>query len=190
MTQHPTRSICWLPTWNKTRKGLGLEHLILHDSSADSVVLAFDERGDPFRLVYRLVWNQEWQLRSAHFTLVTSLQTRTLSVETVGSGRWRHSGGRVITELDQCLDIDVWPTPFTNTFPIRRQPLAVGERREFRVAWVNAPAMTIEPQMQAYTRLEDRLYLFENLDGSGFKAELPVDGRGVVLDYPKLFQRI
>jgi len=26
---------------------------------------------------------------------------------------------------------------------------------------------------QAYTRLSDRLYLFENLDDSGFRAELP-----------------
>ena len=39
-------------------------------------------------------------------------------------------------------------------------------------------------------RLGERLYLFENLDGSGFSAELPVDEDGLVLDYPDLFRRV
>jgi uncharacterized protein len=34
------------------------------------------------------------------------------------------------------------------------------------------------------------LYLFENLDGSDFKAELPVDEDGIVIDYPELFLRV
>jgi hypothetical protein len=50
--------------------------------------------------------------------------------------------------------------------------------------------LTVKPQAQAYTRVRDRLYLFENLDGSGFTAELPVDKDGLVLDYPELFRRV
>jgi hypothetical protein len=38
--------------------------------------------------------------------------------------------------------------------------------------------------------MADRLYLFENLDGSGFRAELPVDEDCIVLDYPDLFRRV
>ena len=45
-------------------------------------------------------------------------------------------------------------------------------------------------QPQAYTRLAERLYLFENLDGSGFRAQLSVDEEGIVLDYPDLFRRV
>jgi uncharacterized protein len=33
-------------------------------------------------------------------------------------------------------------------------------------------------------------HLFENLDGSGFRAELPVDEDGIVLDYADLFRRM
>ena len=58
------------------------------------------------------------------------------------------------------------------------------------MAWVSAPDLTVRPQPQAYTRLADRLYLFENLDGSGFTARLPVDEDGIVLDYPGLFRRV
>jgi hypothetical protein len=107
-----------------------------------------------------------------------------------GQGHWRDADARALPELDGCIDIDIWPTPFTNTFPIRRQPLAIGERREFVMAWVSAPELTVRPMRQGYTRLADRLYLYQNLDGSGFRAELSVDDDGVVLDYQGLFRRV
>ena len=184
------RTICWTPIWNKCREGVGLEHLLLTDHVADSVVLAFDEEHGPFRLTYRLAWNESWQLRDAELVLNTERSTRSLTLQADGLGHWRYGDGRDIHELHGCLDIDIWPTPFTNSFPIRREPMAVGERRQFRMAWVYAPDLTIRPQPQAYTRLADRLYLFENLDGSGYSAELRVDEDGIVLDYPDLFRRV
>jgi len=180
------RTICWTPTWNKEREGVGLEHMLL----TDSVVLAFDQERGPFRLAYRLAWDESWRLRDAGLIVSTERSTRSLSLQTDGQGHWRHGDGRVVDELDGCMDIDIWPTPFTNSFPIRREPMAVGERRQFRMTWVFAPDLTVCPQPQAYTRLAERLYLFENLDGSGFRAELRVDEDGIVLDYPGLFRRI
>lgn len=77
-----------------------------------------------------------------------------------------------------------------DTFPMRRAALAVGQRREFLMAWVLAPELTVQAQPQAYTRIGDRQFLFENLDGSGFRAGLRVDDDGFVVDYPGLFRRI
>lgn len=190
MTSGRRRSICWTPIWNKDRDGAGLEHLLLAERVADSVVLAFDEDRGPFRLTYRLTWDESWRLRDAELVVATERSTRSLSLQTDGQGHWRHGDGRTIDELDGCVDVDIWPTPFTNSFPIRREPMAVGERRQFRMAWIFAPDLTVQPQPQAYTRLADRLYLFENLDGSGFRVELPVDEDGIVLDYPDLFRRV
>ena len=48
------RTICWAPTWNKGREGVGPEHLLLDQRAAGSVVLALDEGRGPFRLTYRL----------------------------------------------------------------------------------------------------------------------------------------
>ena len=186
----PSRTICWTPTWNKNQEGVGLEHLLLAEHVADSVVLAFDEDSGPFRLTYRLNWDASWQLRDAELSVAAECLSRSLSLQTDGQGHWRHRDGEAIDDLDGCLDIDIWPTPFTNSFPIRREPMAVGERRQFRVAWIFAPDLMVHMQSQAYTRLGDRLYLFENLDGSGFRAELAVDEDGIVLDYPELFRRV
>jgi hypothetical protein len=190
MANPPCRTICWVPIWDKEREGLGLEHLLLTERTADSVVLAFDKEHRPFRLTYRLTWDESWRLRDAELVVATERSTRTLSLRTDGQGHWRYGDGRSINELDGCADIDIWPTPFTNSFPIRRKTMAVGERRQFRMAWIFAPNLTLQPQSQAYTRLADRLYLFENLDGSGFRAELPLDEDGIVLDYPSLFRRV
>lgn len=190
MASAARRTICWTPLWNPDRVGVGLEHLLLGDGEVDSVILAFDEKQGPFRFSYRLTWDASWRLRDADLLVVTERYTRSLSLQTDGQGRWRSAGGETIAELEGCLDIDIWPTPFTNTFPMRRERMAIGERREFRVAWVFAPILSVQPQPQAYTRLGNRLYLFESLDGSGFRAELPVDEDSIVLDYPELFRRV
>ena len=69
--------------------------------------------------------------------------------------------------------------------------MTVGERREFRMAWIFGPDLR-KPSLnrRPTRRLGERLYLFQNLDGSGFSAHPPVDEDGIVLDYPALFQRV
>ena len=43
MPMSQSRALCWTPTWNTAHEGVGLEHLLLDDRTADSVVLAVDE---------------------------------------------------------------------------------------------------------------------------------------------------
>lgn len=176
--------------WGRNHEGTGLEHLLLQARAADSIVLAFDEHGRPFRLAYRLAWDESWRLRDAALVVTTDHAERSLHLATDGEGHWRDAEGRAVPALDACVDIDIWPTPFTNTFPIRRQPLAVGEQREFLMAWVSAPELTVRPMRQGYTRLANRLYRYDNLEGSGFRAELIVDEDGVVVDYQGVFRRV
>ena len=184
------RTICWTPTWNKDREGIGLEHLILEERVADSIVLALDDEHGPFRLTYRLTWDESWCVRQAVLSVVTETSTRSIRLETDGQGRWQDGDGRARDDLEGCLDVDIWPTPFTNSFPMGREAMAVGDRRQFRMAWIFGPDLTVRPQPQAYTRLAERLYRFESLDGSGFTAERPVDDDRIVLDYPALFRRV
>jgi len=169
---------------------VSIEHLLLGEREADSVVVAYDEEHGPFRLAYHLALDDSWQLREAKLAVTTEGPARSLALQRDGQGRWRDGDGRAVAELEGCKDIDIWPTPFTNSFPIRRQPMAVGERREFLMACIFGLDLTVHAQPQAYTRLADSLYLFENLDGSSFQAELPVDDAGIVVDYPKLFRRV
>lgn len=125
-----------------------------------------------------------------HLTLTVAGVARALHLGTDGDGSWHREDGERLDELHGCLDVDIWPTPFTNTFPLRRERLAVGVRRELTVAWIDGTALTVTARRQAYTRLAERLYRFEALDAGGFTVDLPVDEDGVVLDYPGLFRRV
>jgi uncharacterized protein len=154
------------------------------------VVLAFDDLHGPFRLAYRLSWNEAWQIREADLDVTAERFSRSLRLRADGQGHWHGGDGAVLAELDGCMDVDIWPTPLTNSFPIHRAPIAVGERRQFDVAWILAPDLTVQRQAQAYTRLTNRLYIFESLDGSSFRAELFVDKDGIVEAYPALFHRV
>lgn len=185
----PHRSVCWRPLWNQARPGLGLEHLLLAPCSAASLLLGFGEDGRPFTLRYRLGWDEGFNLRTADLSVESEAGHRVLQLRTDGAGQWSEGPHTPRRDLQGCRDIDIWPTPFTNSFPFWRAPLAIGERREFRVAWVSAPDLSVEPQLQAYTRTAARQYLFENC-GSGFRARLTVDAGGLVTDYPGYFERV
>jgi hypothetical protein len=61
------------------------------------------------------------------------------------------------------------------------------------VVYLSVPELTFYPAQQRYTCLEKSptsgLYRYESLD-SDFRADLPVDDDGLVLDYPGLFRRV
>lgn len=186
----PVRTVCWFPIWNEHRKNIGLEHLVLTKGAANSVILGIDEDDFPFRLDYNLRWAPSGCLLQADLSLEKSRQKRSLSLHADGMGNWKYANGQLIPELDGCIDIDIWPTPFTNSFPLWRSPMSIGQKKKFRMAFINGCTLAIEAKSQAYSRLGERLYLFESLDGSQFRAELPLDKDGLVIDYPDLFQRI
>jgi len=113
-------------------------------------------------------------------------------------GRWLLSGRewsrdgvaqREQPDLADCVDVDLGISPSTNTLPIRRLNLAVGESRELTAAWVRFPELTVEPLAQRYTRLAERRYRYESIV-SGFTAELEVDDLGLVINYEGIWRRV
>ena len=157
---------------------------------ASAVILSVFE-GEPFELRYELVCDGSWRLRRALLLVTQAGAKRTLELLTDGAGAWLRGDGRAIAELEGCLDIDISVTPYTNTLPIRRLNLALGQRHEISVAYVDVPTLEVSPAHQWYTRLADvgevAYYLFQS--ESGFHAVLRVNGDGLVVDYPGLFAR-
>ena len=91
------------------------------------------------------------------------------------------------------MDIDIYPSPFTNTLPMRRLADAViGQPVVIEVAWVALPELTIQATRQEYTLLErgadGTRWRFRAID-SDFTAELAADRDGLVLDYPGIARR-
>lgn len=182
-------TICWRSIWNTQYPETGLEYAVLDALHAESVILCVAEDGMPAKISYRLTWNQSWELISADIQTEQENAFSTLDLRTDGKGCWRTADGKRLHDVDGCIDIDIWPTPFTNSFPLRRCPLKVGKRKEFRMAWVNALTMSLTSLPQAYTRLSENTFLYESLD-DGFKAVLEVDDDLLVTEYEGMFRRI
>ncbi len=93
--------------------------------------------------------------------------------------------------LDGCTEVDIMITPFTNTLPIRRLNLNLGESREISVAYIGLPGLKLSHMQQRYTCLSHDenggTYRYESLK-SGFTAELRVDTDSLVVDYPNIFE--
>jgi hypothetical protein len=92
------------------------------------------------------------------------------------------------------VDIDIYPSPVTNSLPIRRlAEMQAGRPVALDVAWVVLPELTIQVARQEYTLLErgadGSRWRFRGLD-SDFTAELPADRDGLVLDYPGIARRV
>lgn len=105
------------------------------------------------------------------------------------NGRWYQNGSEVGT-VRGAIDIDLGWSPSTNTLPIRRLGLNVGQSSgEFTAAWVRFPDLVLEPLLQEYSRVQDRLYQYSS-SGGAFKAMLLVDEHGLVRDYEGIWRRL
>jgi hypothetical protein len=89
--------------------------------------------------------------------------------------------------LEDCVDVDLSFTPATNTLPIRRLGLGVGEEQEIAVAWLVWPELRFERAVQRYARLGEDRYRYAQDD---FEAELTVDEDGLVLEYEGLWKAV
>lgn len=181
---------CWTPLWNPRYPGVGMEHLALSAHAAESDILGIDEDGAPFRMRYQLAWNERWELMTAQLFAYQNGVSRSLSLRADGHGHWTDREGLPMPALEGCIDIGIWPTPFTLPMPVRRSPLSIGERRRYSVAWVHGPALTCRKRRMDYGRSDDDRFRFESLDGTHHDADFQVDEAGLVIDCTRLFKRV
>lgn len=134
--------------------------------------------GEPWRISYAIDLDAEGRTRAV---AVEADGAAPVSVALVadGAGRWLRDGHVVIDSPD-ALDVDLGFSPSTNTLPIRRLGVAVGESAEIAVAWVLFPSFEVEYGGQIYTRLGERRWRYQS---TGFDAELTVDEDGLVESY-------
>jgi len=104
-------------------------------------------------------------------------------------GHWSLPNGKVLKEFEDCEDIDIRMTPFTNTLSIRRLQLPVGEPNTMPVLYFHLPEPKISSVLQRYTNMGDGIYKYENLT-SDFTSFIEVDESGYVIDYPGIWQRV
>jgi hypothetical protein len=149
--------------------------------------LTAEEEGLSARLRYTIDCDAEWRTRSALIEGDTSDGPIRFALAADGEGRWTRDD-TPLPELAGALDVDLGFTPATNTLPIRRLALAVGETQPVRSAWLRFPELRLEPLEQTYTREAAGIYRYRaDVDGELFTAQLDTDAFGRVLRYEGLW---
>lgn len=140
----------------------------------------------PCRLEYDIRCGHDWLTESA--TVSGHVGAADVDIEMLrnAAGEWALNGSK-LWELTGCDDIDLNFSPSTNTLPIRRLALSVGESASVRAAWLRFPSLRMEVLDQTYARLSDDVYRYESADGK-FRRDLKVDSSGFVLDYPDFWR--
>lgn len=175
----------------------GTEHVVVSEGSrgprlSGQATLVLGER--PLRVSYRLTCDAGWRVRrlTASVHGFGAILAGRLALVADGEGNWTDAlRRRPLPELDGCVDVDLTVTPLTNTLPIRRLKLSPGTSRDLKVVFVEIPDLTVRAVAQRYTCTScesgEAAYLYES---GRFRASLPVDEYGLVLDYPGEWRRI
>jgi hypothetical protein len=136
---------------------------------------------------YEITCDRSFRTKAANVFFRDAAGERSLQIVSE-DGRWLENGAENQT-VRGAIDIDLGWSPSTNTLPIRRLGLEIGQTSgEFIAAWVRFPELTLQPLPQEYLRLGDRKYRYSSRGGA-FVAELLVDDHDLVLDYEGFWQR-
>jgi hypothetical protein len=147
-----------------------------------------EEAGVAARLRYTIDCDLEWRTLSALIEGEAGGGLVRFALAADGLGHWV-CDDTPVHELAGALDVDLGFTPATNTLPIRRLGLAVGESAPVRSAWFRFPELRLEPLEQTYTREDARGFRYRALvDGEPFIARLDTDAFGRVLHYEGLWE--
>lgn len=169
---------------------LGIEHCSLAQRAdgwqIQGTVISAEPR--PFLVRYGISCDTMWQTRTVEIAVEMGASTRTMRMRVDEDQRWWSADSELLP-FRGCIDVDLGITPATNTLPIRRLNLAIGETRAVTAAWVRFPELSIEALPQHYIRLDALRYRYESADGA-FTTEIVVDELGLATDYAGGWERI
>jgi hypothetical protein len=142
----------------------------------------------PVEVRYEVACDAAWRTTQTHIALFERGRERSLDL-VVEDDRW-YQRGRENRAVRGCVDVDLGWSPSTNTLPIRRLKLKVGDSSgQLNMAWVRFPELEVELLPQEYRRLSKRRYRYASRRGS-FTAEIQVDEAGLVVDYNGFWGRV
>jgi uncharacterized protein len=136
---------------------------------------------------YEITCDHSFRTKAANISVRDAAGDRSLQLVSE-DGRWYENGIENQT-VAGAIDVDLGWSPSTNTLPIKRLGLEIGQASgEFIAAWVRFPELTLQPLPQEYLHLGDRKYRYSSRGGA-FVAELLVDEHDLVLEYEGFWQR-
>jgi len=144
------------------------------------------EDGQAYAVDYEITLNDGWRTREVRVSSETVAGSRSKVLLCNGDGRWTVNGVAA-PHLDGLIDVDLEASACTNTLPVHRLRLPVGEDVVASAVYVQALDLAVRRLDQTYRRLDD--HRFDYSAEGGFHAVLTYDTYGLVVDYPGIATR-
>ena len=128
---------------------------------------------------YLIEVDREWRTRMAVVEAVLGGKRAVRQLEATETG-WLVDGTRD-RRFDICVDVDFQASPVTNTLPIKRMGMKVGEKVDLTACWVKFPTLDVATIDQSYERMGKNVYRYSS--ATGFSAKVEVDAFGLVRRY-------
>ena len=144
------------------------------------------ENGKAYAVGYEIALDDRWRTREVRVRSDTVEGTRLTILLSDGDGRWSVDGVPM-PDLDGLVDVDLEASACTNTLPIHRLELPVGDDIAAPAVYVQALDLEVRRLDQTYRRLDDHRYGYTS-EGD-FRATLTYDSSGMVIDYPGIAVR-
>lgn len=142
----------------------------------------------PALIEYKVECDEYWMTRSVMVTQETEGKTNRLQLTVDSDQNWLCNQS-ILYFASGLSDVDLAFSPSTNTLPIRKLNLRVGEKRTVEAVWVLPEDLRLARVSQSYSRIDDRHYGYE-YPSANFKVVLEVDELGLIVRYGDLWRRL
>lgn len=167
-----------------------LEYFSLKESDKDiqvtsKIIGCYEDK--IYAIDYQLTIDPDWNIQE--FTIDSEINT----IKNTLKGKKYQDEWKINNVINPDFKgfnfIDISLTPFTNTLPINNLKLAENDAQEIKVIYIDVLNNLVKPVTQQYTRIAPHTYHYDNLQ-TDFKSDIVVDEHGLVVNYPKLFDKI
>src|SRR5919108_6123786 len=112
---------------------------------------------EPYRLDYSLRTGPQFITETLELSVLRAGALKRLLLVRRPDGGWT-GDDRDLPEVEGALDCDIQNCPLTNTMPVLRDRLlaAGAEPREYVMAWIAVPDLTVHRSGQRYEPIDDR----------------------------------
>jgi uncharacterized protein len=145
------------------------------------------EQGRAYAVRYDIALDDRWRTREVRVSSDTVEGERSTVLLSDGDGHWTVDGADA-PHLDGLVDVDLEASACTNTLPVHRLSLPVGEEVVAAAVYVRALDLSVTRLDQTYRRRGDRTFDYVS-EGGAFRAVLEYDDAGLIVDYPGIAVR-
>ena len=139
-----------------------------------------------YTVEYYLETDKQWQ--TFFLRLKYSINNKIKNITLRKTDKHWLLNNRKKVAFDNCFDVDISITPFTNILPIKRLQLKENREHIVNVIYIDIFDNTIKALQQSYQRISRSIYFYKNVPND-FEVKIEVDRSGFVVNYPSLFKR-